>query len=143
MYTQSLPTDSSYDMKKMMRTSLLINCSEKEASEVRARAQSERRTVSGYVVNVLNGCMETSDGLVKYLRTAPSFKLDHSKKPKLVGPRTTLHIYCAAEEATQIRHAADLRQVAMSHFVLSCLHRYWEIEDRVKKRRADRLRELA
>jgi hypothetical protein len=130
-------------MKKIMRTSLLINCSEKEASEVRIRAHAERRTVSGYVINILNGCMEVSDGLVRYLRSVPTFKMDHGKKPKLVGPRTTLHIYCSADEANQIRHAAGLRKIAMSHYVLSCLHRYWEIEDRLNKRRAERKQELA
>jgi hypothetical protein len=125
-------------MKNTTRTSLLINCSEKEATEVRTRARTERRTVSAYIVNILHESMKASDGLVRYLRNAPSFQLDHARKSKVLGPRTTLHVYCTVEEANQIRKAGHVRQVAMSHYVLSCLHRRWEVEDSANRRRAER-----
>jgi hypothetical protein len=128
-------------MNVLMRASLLINLSKKEATEIRARARADMRTVSGYVIFVLVKCMKTSDALINYLRMVPSFRLDHTKKAKVLGPRTTIHIYCSAEQADQIRAAATLRKIPMNQFVLSCLHFYWNTEDGVSKRLAERKKE--
>lgn len=113
-----------------MRTSLLINCARKEAWQVRKRAGLQRRTVSGYVINIVMRSVEFSDGLVSSLGGLPPlFKLDHGKQAKGVAPRTTLHIYCATDEAKRIRGAASMRGMTISGFVLSCLRRSWETED--------------
>ena len=99
------------------------------------------RTVSGYVIFVLVKAMKTSEALVSYMRKVPSFRLDHTKKAKVLGPRTTMHIYCSAEQADQIRAAAEVRKVPINQFVLSCLHFYWNAEDEVRKRVAERKKE--
>lgn len=50
-------------------------------------------------------------------------------RTKVLGPRTTLHIYCSVEEAERVREAARLGKSTMSGFVLHCLRGSWEIED--------------
>jgi hypothetical protein len=130
-----------------MRTSLLINLSAKEAGEIRKRAALDERNVSGYVMFIMRRCMKSSENLVRFLAKVPILKLPYSQKPKLTAPRTTLHVYCSVEEAAKIRQAAKARKVAISHFILNCLHRYWDIEDglneRAKERKKERMRDLA
>jgi hypothetical protein len=111
-----------------MRASLLINCSQQEAEQVRKKAGLQRRTVSGYVINIVMRAVEFSDGLVSHLGGPAFFKLSQGKKVKGAAPRTTLRIYCATDEAQRIRAAASQRKMTISGFVLSCLRRSWEIE---------------
>lgn len=112
-----------------MRTSLLINCSRKEAEQVRKKAGFQRRTVSGYVINIVIRSVEFSDGLVSTLGRSCSFKLPEGKHLKGAAPRTALHIYCGTDEAKRIRAAAFLRKMTICGFVLSCLWRSWESEN--------------
>jgi hypothetical protein len=111
-----------------MRTSLLINCSRKEAEQVRKRAERQRRTVSGYVINIVVRAIEFSDALVSSLGRSPFFQLPKGKQVKGVAPRTTLHIYCTTADAQRIRAAASQRKMTISGFALSCLRRSWETE---------------
>jgi len=115
-----------------MRTSLLINCSEREALEVRKRAGLQRRTVSGYVVNIVLRSVEFSEVIVSALRTLPLFRLRQGRA-RALAPRTTLHIYCSTDEAKRIRGAARRAETTISSFVLHCLSRSWEAEDSLVK----------
>jgi uncharacterized protein (DUF1778 family) len=112
-----------------MRASLLINCSRKEAELVRKGAGLQRRTVSGYVINIVIRAVEFSNRLVSSLGRSRAFKLPQGKVAKGPAPRTTLHIYCATDEAKRIRAAAFQRRMTISRFVLNCLHRSWETEN--------------
>ena len=112
-----------------MHTSLLINCSGNEAEQVRKRAVLQRRTVSGYVINIVMRAIEFSNGLVSSLGKPAYFKLPQGKRVKGVAPRTTLRVYCAADESKRIRGAASQRKMTISGFVLSCLRRSWETEN--------------
>lgn len=111
-----------------MRASLLINCSKREAQEVRSRALLQRRTVSGYVVNIVARRIQFAQEIAPRgsLRIV---KIAGEKPAKATGPRTTLHIYCSFEEARQIRRAARLEAVTISGFVFRCLWHSWQIED--------------
>ena len=110
-----------------MRTSLLINCSKKEAQEVRTRAELQRRTVSGYVMNIVVRRIQFAEEIPGM--NPPVFRLERGKRAKAAGPRTTLHIYCSLEDARKIRRAARLGQVTISGFVLHCLSHAWQVED--------------
>lgn len=116
-----------------MRTSLLINCSKREAQEVRNRAELEKRTVSGYVVHIVIRRVEFAEQFSSTLENPGLFRLSHDKREKVAGPRTTLHIYCTKDEADRIRSAARLGEITISRFVLRCLHNSWETEDRLTK----------
>jgi len=110
-----------------MRTSLLINCSKREAQEVRARAELQRRTVSGYVINIVVRRIQFAEEIPGMNPSV--FRLERGKRAKAAAPRTTLHLYCSLEDARKIRRAARLGQVTMSGFVLHCLWHSWRIED--------------
>jgi len=110
-----------------MRDSLLIHCSNAEAREVRSRATFQRRTVSGYVVNIV---LRRVDFAEEISAGGPAtFKLRPDLRAKIARPRTTLHIYCARDEANRIRGAARRGKLTISSFVRHCLRSSWEIED--------------
>jgi hypothetical protein len=123
-----------YYLVPIVQVSLLINCSEKEAAEIRARARGQRRTASGYILYILIASLDLSERLIAHLQRPPLFKLGYSKQQKRGAPRTRLHIYCAAAESKRIRRAAELQGMTVSGFVLSCLHRSWEVEDSLKRK---------
>lgn len=114
-----------------MRDSLLITCSRKEAEQVRKKAGLQRRTVSGYVINIVMRAVELGDRSLLTL-TSPFFKLPERKLVKGAAPRTALHIYCATDESKRIRTAASLRTMTISRFVLGCLRRSWEAENSIE-----------
>ena len=106
------------------RTSLLINCCKAEAQEVRRQAKRQRRTVSGYVMNIVLRSVEFDDQLFAELN---SLRMLHPKSVlRAPGPRTTLHLYCSAKEAKRVRNAAKRRGRTISGLVLHSLHRSWE-----------------
>jgi uncharacterized protein (DUF1778 family) len=71
------------------RTALLVRCTEEEAETIRDSARAERRTISGFVLNVVFRHLEsppngqrTVDELLVNLRDAP-FQLCTNKCAKL------------------------------------------------------------
>jgi hypothetical protein len=58
------------------------------------KAKLERRTVSGYVVNIVMRSIEFDEKLLVRLGKAPLFKVVRKKMVKGGAPRATLHIYC-------------------------------------------------
>jgi|SRR5215469_1428946 len=117
-----------------MRASLLLNCSQKEADEVRKNAKLLSRTVSAYVVHIVMRAVSLSEDFDKSFKATPLYWERHARKEKSFRPRTTLHVYCSAEEAQRIRHAARTRTTTISGFVLRCLHRRWIAEEAVQNR---------
>jgi uncharacterized protein (DUF1778 family) len=122
-----------------MQTSLLIHLSKKEAQEVRGRAQIQRRTVSGYVMNIVLRRIEFADEIAS---NAPiAFKLTVPKQKKTSQPRTTLHIYCSVDEANRVRRSARLGRTTIGGFILNSLRHSWSIEDSLAEmQRETRLR---
>ena len=47
------------------RAALLINCSKKEAQKIREAAGRQRRTISGYVLNILMNAIRLDEGLAR------------------------------------------------------------------------------
>jgi uncharacterized protein (DUF1778 family) len=86
------------------RAALLIHCSAEEAKIIRERATQQRRTVSGYVLNVM----------MRVIR-------------RPVGPKTTMLLRCSAQESTRIRVAAKRRGATISAFVLRTLRSSWNL----------------
>lgn len=115
-----------------MPSSLLIHCSRKDAEQVRMKAKLERRPVSSYVMNIVMRSVEFHERLVVRLGMSPLFKVNRRQKLKGIAPRTTLHIYCASDEAKRIRDIATLRGVTISGFIVGSLRRAWEIESSMK-----------
>lgn len=112
----------------MPRSALLIRCSETEAAMIRDRAALERRTVSGYILNVLDRILRTEDSLFQKLSRYESFNRTLGRAPtRSHGPRTALLIRCTTAEANRIRTAAERRQIGMSDFVVHSLRQFWTV----------------
>lgn len=108
------------------RASLLMNCSKIEAQEIRARAILQRRTVSGYVLNIVLRAVGYDDHLSARVHSLRDSLSAWSRRTESPGPRTTMHLHCSVEEARRIRDAATRRSTTMSAFVLHCLHLSWQ-----------------
>src|SRR5215472_11706929 len=101
------------------RAVLLINCSQKEAQKIRAIAARQRRTISGYVLNILMNAIRFDESLARmralgfeerpHVRDIELYGLEGiSTRPP--GPRTTMLLSCPEEEAKRIREAAKRKE---------------------------------
>lgn len=98
------------------RAAFLIRCTEAEANMVRSEAKRRNRTISAYVLNVLDLCI--------------GFEEHHVPKRSRVEAncvRTALLIRCSSLESERIRVAARRSEVSVNSFALSCLRRSWTV----------------
>lgn len=121
------------------RTSLLINCSANEASRIRESARHDRRTISGYVMNVLMKAIKFDRSLERARAMGIETRISSldieryglggvSRPPP--GPRTTMMLSCSVEEASEIRKEAESKGTTISGLVLHALRKSWEMIDR-------------
>src|SRR5215469_11040276 len=109
------------------RAAILISCSKEEAAKIREAAKAERRTISGYVFNIVIRAAEFDAVLLA--RSAGIKKLSTLSKSVVRGPvpKTTMLLWCSPEESAQIRRAAKMRETSISGFILHSLKRCWEV----------------
>lgn|SRR5690348_1295798 len=99
------------------RTALFICCSVEEAKTIREQAESERRAISAYVLNIVMRILPFEERF----GNAPS----HKTRPRPIRPRTGILLRCTVQEANRIRAAAARAQAPISTFVLDHLRRSW------------------
>ena len=120
-------------------TALLIHCSIEEAQRIRETAARQRRTISGYVLNIIMKAVRLDEGIARLralgveekrlVRDTKFHGLDGvSSRPP--GPRTTMLLSCPVEEAQRIRAAAKRREITISGVVLHALRLAWIDSDR-------------
>lgn len=109
------------------RTALLIRCSKHEAVEIRTGAQSERRTISNYILNIVMRSVDFEEAFEGRWVRSPTFRLQeralHKDPQRKLGPRTALLVRCTTVEAERIRAAALRKRIMISAYVLSCVRR--------------------
>jgi len=119
----------------MPRTSLLIRLSHEDAVRIRAEASSEYRSLSGYLLHVLERSFWIEERVV---RGASESLL--SQQARAVGGRqgkklhTAVHLRCSVEQAARIREHAARRQLSIGDFVVFSLRRLWTAVERVHGR---------
>jgi len=114
----------------VQRTALLISCSAEEAETIRAQAKQQRRSISGYMLNILMRAVEFEASLLARIKSVSSLEdtfLITTAKPG--GHGTVILLRCSATEATLIRKAAQMRQATISGFVRHCLNRSWRVQN--------------
>src|SRR5579883_2377486 len=127
-------------MSHASRSALLIRCSKSEATRIRSAAQTEDRTISGYVLHVLRKAWPIEERVRENLEFVRSLNLQAAEAPavrpaeKTAGLRTALLIRCATEEAIRIRAAARRKHMTLSGYVLDALARNWRIHDHLQKK---------
>ena len=68
--------------------------------------------------------IEFDDALFAKLNGVRTFRPEWNYRGP--GRRTTVHLYCSAQEAKRVRNAAKRRETTISGFVLHSLRRSWE-----------------
>jgi len=117
------------------RTAILIHCLKEEADQIRQRARLDRRTVSGYVLNIVMSAVAFEQRLYARLngfRALNQTLARHIARP--MGPKTTMLLHCSREEAKKVRIAAGRRETTISGFVVDCLRRSWKASDALQRR---------
>jgi hypothetical protein len=119
----------------MPRTSLLIRLSHEDAVRIRAEASSEYRSLSGYLLHVLERSFSIEQRVVR----EASEPLLSEQARAVVGPQdkkhhTAVHLRCSVEQAARIREHAARRQLSIGDFVVFSLRRLWAAVDRLHGR---------
>jgi hypothetical protein len=110
------------------RTALLIHCSAEEAKIIRQRAILQRRTISGYVLNVMMREIAHDERLFNALgRLQPWDRIFVWNSPRRVGSRTAMLLRCSVQESARIRLAAKRRGVTISALVIHTLRSSWNV----------------
>ena len=113
----------------MSRTALLIRCSTTEAEKIRAEAEKQHRTISGYVLQVMSRAVEFEERLYSNLTAYRLYNPIISRRRLIdVEPRTAILVRCDVEQADRIREAARRRVVPINAFVLQSLKRAWDVQ---------------
>ena len=117
----------------MGRTSLLIRLAPEDAARIRERAWSEYRSVSGYLLYVLQRSFRIEELVVR----DASASLISNQARGIIGPQikkghTAVHLRCTVEQAAKIRKYAAKRQLSISDFVIFSLRRLWNAVEKLK-----------
>jgi uncharacterized protein (DUF1778 family) len=113
----------------MARTALLIRCTKDEAGRIRVEAEKQRRTMSGYVLNIMVRAVDLEDRLFTKMNRYSGLNQVLSRRAlNAPGPRTAVLVRCSVEEAERIRDAAKRRDIAINAFVLQSLVRSWNVQ---------------
>lgn len=123
----------SFDIVRHMpgRTALLINCSQQELEKMRACAEVQHRTLSGYVLNIVMRTVVVEENLFVSLKGLAEATPVTWQPVRPAGPRTTMLLRCSIAEATRIRAASKRRKTTISAFVLHTLQRSWSVIKRL------------
>jgi hypothetical protein len=111
----------------MPRTSLLIRCSRQTAHAIRAEALSEHRSVSGYLLRVIERSLWVEEKSLAGRSIVPQ-----TVDIEMPHDRTAIHLRCSEDEASRIRVAAKKRSMSISSFVVFSLRRHWRAVERVR-----------
>ena len=108
------------------RTSLLVRLPHEDAARIRKEAQSEHRSLSGYLLNVLERSFFIKQK-VAHGASAPmlSMQARATLGTQFKKLHTAVHLRCMVEEAARIREYAARRQLSISDFVVFSLRRLW------------------
>jgi uncharacterized protein (DUF1778 family) len=127
----------------VLRTSLIIRCTEEDAAKIRHLAAAEHRNVNLYLLHLFerNLAIEEKHAPVFgdwFSRLAIDFEANGAvvtkTKTKTKTPRTAIHFRCSLEAADRIRQAAARREMSISDFAMFALHRSWRATERVRSR---------
>ena len=112
----------------MDRTALLIRCSTEEADRIRIEADKQRRTISGYVLQIMGRAVEIDERLFSKIDVARVVNQTSRKALLGPGPRTAILVRCSTLEADRIRESARRRDTPINAYVLQALRRSWSSE---------------
>jgi len=126
----------------LSRTSLLIRLSHEDAARIRKEAASQHRTLSGYLLRVLERSIKIEMRTTQVLVDRYSQNILHTRACELIGKQnrklhTAIQLCCAVDEAAEIRKYAARRQLSIGDFVVFSLWRFWMATSQLEQRMPD------
>lgn len=116
------------------RASLIVRCSREDATRLRTGASSEHRSLSGYVIRILEHSIAIED---KFIPLSDQRFLEAQARSVLgtghSQARTAVHLRCTADDAEKIRRCAARRRLSISDFVVFSVRRKWNALERLQK----------
>jgi len=100
-----------------------------DAARTREEASSQHRSLSGYLLYVLERSFRVEETVGSILSPRRPQNIRGTQRP---GIRTAVHLRCTAEEAARIREYARRRKLSLSDFVVFSMRRLWEANDRLR-----------
>lgn len=118
---------------KSNRTSLLIRLSHADAARIRKEAATEHRSLSGYLLHVL----ERSFSIEQKFALDASAAMLSLQARSILGEQvkalhTAVHLRCTVDEAARIRKYAARRHLSISDLVVFSLRRWWNAVARLQ-----------
>ena len=111
------------------RTAFLLRCSNSAAETVREKARQSRRSISGYVLGVLDRALHMEEILSGRSVRPNELAGTLGRAPvRETGTETAILVRCSAGEADRVRAAAKRKDMSISAFVMHCLRRAWDVE---------------
>lgn len=115
------------------RTSFIVRCPAQEASTIRAEAKAQHRSVSGYLLYMLERSLWIEEKFGRgFVRFEPeqtgiitSFASGEAK--------VAIHLCCSVEELDRIQAAASRRRMSVNAFILFSVRRYWRAIENVRQ----------
>jgi len=107
------------------RTSLLIRLSHEDADRIRKEASSEYRSMSGYLLSVLERSFRIEEKVGRFSESLLSKQARAIIGPQFKKLHTAVHLRCTVEQAVRIREYAARRQLSIGDFVVFSLRRLW------------------
>ena len=126
----------------LSRTSLLIRLSHEDAARIRKEAASQHRTLSGYLLRVLERSIKIEMRTTQVLVDRYRQNILHTRACELIGKQnrklhTAIQLCCAVDEAAEIRKYAARRQLSIGDFVVFSLWRFWMATSQLEQRMPD------
>jgi len=117
---------------QMRRTQLLIRCSAEDAAEIRHQAAGERRSISAYVLRIIERQLLIDEKFASGL--TDSFLLQEALRlgSAPIG-EAAIHVRCSVEEAERVRMGAARRRMGLNSFVVFVLKRHWAMVAKIKR----------
>lgn len=111
------------------RTAFLLRCSNPAAETIREKARQSRRSISGYVLGVLDHSLHMEEILSGRTVRLNDYAGTSGRAPvRESGAETAILVRCTDAEADRVRAAARRRDMSISAFVMHCLRQAWSVE---------------
>ena len=111
------------------RTTLLIRCSQQQADLIRREAVAQHRTITGYLLNVLERSLWIESKFGHGLESLAALPVHETVDSG--ETRTAILLHCSRQSAEEIRRAAKRRDMSISGFAVFSLDRHWRGIERV------------
>lgn len=115
------------------RTSFIIRCTAQDAAAIRAQAKAQHRSVSGYLLYMLERSLWVEEKFAAGLAGSTLERAAPITNVPSEGAKAAIHLCCSVEELDRIQAAALRRRMSINAFILFSVRRYWRAIENVRQ----------